>query len=171
MNAAWLRLTYYGRTHRNRFSRDMSMLDRDLHQELFEVVECGMSMVGTMTVLTLANPLFAVAVPIMFFCYHRMQRYYVVAAREIERLESTTTSPVHAHFASTLSGCVTIRAFGAAARFGTINDTLLDVATNADWTQRNMIWWLDTRVHGFIGVPVTGVITRHGIWSFFMQKC
>jgi hypothetical protein len=58
------------------------------------------------------------------------------------RLESTTSSPVYAHFSSTLSGCVTIRAFDEVEQFSRTNAALLDTNTAAGWVQRNMMWCL-----------------------------
>lgn len=50
-----------------------------------------------------------------------MQRYYIATSRELTRIDAITKPPVIVHFAETISGFVTIRAFDEQLRFAKVN--------------------------------------------------
>lgn len=52
--------------------------------------------------------------------------FYVRTSRELNRHEATTDSPVYSHFAETLNGATTIRAFGFEERLNSLYQELLD---------------------------------------------
>lgn len=49
--------------------------------------------------------------------YFFLQRFYVCTSRQVKRIESVTRSPIYSHFAETINGAMTIRAFGVQQRF------------------------------------------------------
>jgi hypothetical protein len=51
------------------------------------------------------------AMPLIIFMFYRVQVYYRKSSIEVQRLESVTRSPVFNHFAETLNGCPSIRAY------------------------------------------------------------
>jgi ABC-type multidrug transport system fused ATPase/permease subunit len=80
-------------------------------------------------VLTGANIYFLLCVPPITWVYWHIQILYVRTSRSVKRLDSTSRSPIFQHFAETLNGIVTIRAFGDADRFGEQSLAKLDVNT------------------------------------------
>ena len=54
------------------------------------------------------------------------KRYYIPTSRQLRRIESTTRSPVFAHFGETVTGCSTIRAFRQQQRFTEHSEHLVD---------------------------------------------
>jgi ABC-type multidrug transport system fused ATPase/permease subunit len=53
-------------------------------------------------------------------------RYHRPVARELQRLDALTRSPIYAHFGETLGGLTAIRAFGHMNRFARVNERMID---------------------------------------------
>ena len=62
-----------------------------------------------MIAVSLSSPWFVLALPIISGVYGTMQKYFVIASRELKRLDNVTKSPIYAHFSETLNGITTIR--------------------------------------------------------------
>lgn len=57
-----------------------------------------------------------------------LQKYYLRTSRQLRLLDLEAKSPLYSHFIESLSGLVTIRAFGWADNFKELNLKLLDVS-------------------------------------------
>ena len=66
--------------------------------------------------LVLSLPWFLALAAPLAVVYHRLQRHYRAASRDLRRLDSVTRSPIFAHFGETLEGVVTLRAMSALPR-------------------------------------------------------
>ncbi|KAK8923037.1 Metal resistance protein YCF1 [Metarhizium anisopliae] len=82
-----------------------------------------------------------------------MQRYYLEAKRELKRLDSTSRSPVFAHFQETLGGVATICAYGAQERFIRENERRVDANMKAYIPSITANRWLGARLE-FVGSVV-----------------
>lgn len=88
-----------------------------------------------------------------------MQQYYLSCSRELQRLDSTTKSPIFAQFSGmfifliliacvltiiteTLNGITTIRSFGVVDNFIRENDRKLDLNTQAYFASVTTNRWL-----------------------------
>jgi ATP-binding cassette subfamily C (CFTR/MRP) protein 1 len=60
---------------------------------------------------TIVSPWFTVALPPIMFVYLTVQRYYIPAARELQRIESISRSPIYSGLGEAVNGVETIRAF------------------------------------------------------------
>lgn len=79
-----------------------------------------------------ANITFAVvAVVVVSFGYAYFASYYRVSAREMKRLDSSLRSLLYSHFAETLSGLATIRAYGETKRFIKDDEYFIDLENRA----------------------------------------
>uniref|UniRef100_A0A336MWM4 CSON006505 protein n=1 Tax=Culicoides sonorensis TaxID=179676 RepID=A0A336MWM4_CULSO len=101
----------------NRFSNDTAVVDKKIAatiQRLFQfVLLCGCAILINAAI----TPWFLlITVPICIL-YHIVQKFYRCSSRELQRLDSLTSSPVLSHFAETISGVVTIRAYNQESRF------------------------------------------------------
>jgi ABC-type multidrug transport system fused ATPase/permease subunit len=67
----------------------------------------------------------------VFASYIYFGNLFRASSREIRRLDSTTRSPIYAHFGECLAGLATIRAFGDAPRFVAHNASMLERNTQA----------------------------------------
>ncbi|KAG9460865.1 hypothetical protein GDO78_019025, partial [Eleutherodactylus coqui] len=67
--------------------------------------------VSALAVISYVTPIFLISlVPLVITCYF-IQKYFRVAARDLQQLEDSTQLPLLAHFSETLEGLTTIRAF------------------------------------------------------------
>jgi ATP-binding cassette subfamily C (CFTR/MRP) protein 1 len=57
-----------------------------------------------------------------------LQKYYLRTSRQLRLLDLEAKSPLYSHFIESLSGLVTIRAFGWTDKFKELNLKLLDVS-------------------------------------------
>ena len=92
-------------------------------------------------------------------------------SRELKRLDSTTRSPIYAHFQETLGGVSTIRAYKQETRFIYTNESRIDGNQKAYYPSISSNRWLAVRLE-FIGAlivfgsaifAVVSVITKSGV--------
>ena len=70
--------------------------------------------------------------------------------RQVKRLESVTRSPIYSHFGETISGAPTIRAYGAAKRFISVNEEKIDINQVCYYPTFVSSRWLAVRLE-FVG--------------------
>ncbi|KAJ3181645.1 hypothetical protein HDU85_003589 [Gaertneriomyces sp. JEL0708] len=101
----------------NRFSKDTDAIDTQL-SESFRMFTTTLAVaIGTFVLIIYATPLFAIPLAPVLVLYWIVQKVYRAASRELKRLDSTTRSPLYAHFSETLNGVTSIRAYNAQERF------------------------------------------------------
>ncbi|KAI9095088.1 P-loop containing nucleoside triphosphate hydrolase protein [Phlyctochytrium arcticum] len=96
----------------NRFSRDINLLDEMLPQTFFDFIQCSFMIIGTLVISVIIIPYILVLVPFIFVGFYLLRRAYVLASRQVKRIESVTRSPVYSNIPTTLEGLSTVRAFG-----------------------------------------------------------
>ncbi|XP_057969287.1 ABC transporter C family member 10-like [Malania oleifera] len=113
----------------SRVSSDFSIIDLDLPLQLTAAVGTTMTSCSNFVVLAaLTWQALFVIIP-MLYLVMLLQKYYFASAKELNRINGTTTSLVTSHLAESIAGVVTIRAFGQEERFFAKNLDLID--TNA----------------------------------------
>lgn len=101
----------------NIFSRDLSVIDEVLAYVFSGFFRTLFSVFSVLLVISASTPLFiALLIPLLFF-YRYIQSYYLRTSRELKRLDSTSRSPIFAHFQESLGGLSTIRAYKQQQRF------------------------------------------------------
>ncbi|KAJ9607943.1 hypothetical protein H2200_008022 [Cladophialophora chaetospira] len=110
----------------NRFSQDLNLVDMELPTALIQV--SGPFCLGVVQAIfiCLSAAYFVTALPPVFVVLYFLQKYYLRTARQIRLLEIESKAPLYSHFLETLSGLVTIRAFGWTKAFEELNIDLLD---------------------------------------------
>ncbi|KAI9352205.1 P-loop containing nucleoside triphosphate hydrolase protein [Obelidium mucronatum] len=96
----------------NRFGKDTQVLDQEVSSSIGETVQQFVHGITVATMISFASPvliLFAIPIGIL---YVPIAKKFMSITRSLKRLESSTRSPVYSAFGETLSGAVTIRAFG-----------------------------------------------------------
>ena len=78
--------------------------------------------------------------------YFFIQRYYIKSSRQLKRLESISKSPIFSHFAESVVGMSTIRAFSQSNRF--VRENMEKVETNVQCNYYNFCSnrWLGVRI-------------------------
>ncbi|KAJ3120151.1 hypothetical protein HK098_004819 [Nowakowskiella sp. JEL0407] len=112
----------------NRFSKDMTIVDGRVFSILQLFLQQIIKAVFVMFVVMAVVPPFFLLLPIIGYLYVLIAQAYLNASRELQRLESVSSSPIYALFSETLSGVTTIRAYGHQQRF--IGDNTKKVNTN-----------------------------------------
>jgi len=113
---AFFDTTPTGRTL-NRFSKDVDSVDLNLPRAITALLRTLFTVLGILVAIAVATPAFALAILPLFAAVVLLQRYFLVAKRDLKRLDSVLRGPVIAHFAEVLQGVATIRAYGHQARF------------------------------------------------------
>ena len=95
----------------NLFTADMKAIDETLIEQLSGALSLLFMMISVLTVVIAVIPMIVVPlIPLLAF-YGWIQLIYRDTARELKRFDSSTQSPVFNHFAETLAGLSSIRAF------------------------------------------------------------
>nr|XP_034602364.1 putative ABC transporter C family member 15 isoform X2 [Setaria viridis] len=110
----------------NRASSDQRALDMDIANKLSWSMLSVIQILGTIGVMSqVAWPVFAIFIPVMVVSV-LYQRYQIPAARELARLNKIQRAPILHHFAESLLGASSIRAYGQKDRFIKANLGLFD---------------------------------------------
>ncbi|KAL9101333.1 MAG: hypothetical protein Q9163_003401 [Psora crenata] len=112
----------------NRFSRDIETMDQDVSPVAVGVLGCLFSLVSIVVLICVITPRFLIAGFFITLVYFAIGQFYLRSSRDLKRLESVQRSPIYQHFGETLTGMVTIRAYGDERRF--IRDNQLRVDTH-----------------------------------------
>ncbi|BFZ17907.1 hypothetical protein BsWGS_20945 [Bradybaena similaris] len=152
----------------NRFSKDLDTLDIMVPMLIGMFLNCMFQTASTLLVISFSTPMFlAVVVPLLIF-YYFVQRFYVATSRQLKRLESVSRSPIYSHFGETITGAVTIRAFGQEARFIHDSQTKVDINQRSYYPSIVSNRWLAIRLE-IVGnliiffASLFAVIGRHHI--------
>ena len=138
----------------NRFSKDMESIDQDVAPIAVGVLGCLFSLVSIVVLISVITPGFLIAGLFITILFSTVGHFYLKSSRDLKRLEAIQRSPLYQQFGETLSGIVTIRAYGDERRF------IRDNQTRVDTHNRPFIYlwaanrWLALRVD-FIGALVS----------------
>ncbi|PKI51387.1 hypothetical protein CRG98_028248 [Punica granatum] len=89
---------------------------------------------------------FVIFIPVTAICIW-YQRYYIPTARELARLSGIQRAPILHHFAESLAGAATIRAFGQGERFSNGNLGLIDNHSRPWFHNASAMEWLSFRLN------------------------
>lgn len=87
--------------------------------------------IATLVIVSVSTPPFVALIIPLTFLYLYIQRYYLRTSRELKRLDSTSRSPIYAHFQESLGGISTIRAYQQQDRFQRENEWRIDANQRA----------------------------------------
>ncbi|KAL6854317.1 hypothetical protein ACP4OV_019220 [Aristida adscensionis] len=131
----------------NRASNDQSVLDLEIANKLGWCVFSVIQILGTIAVMSqVAWPVFAIFIPVTLACF-LCQRYYIPSARELARLSQIQRAPILHHFAESLSGASSIRAYGQKDRFRRVNLGLVENHSRPWFHDISAIEWLCFRLN------------------------
>ncbi|TMW84383.1 hypothetical protein EJD97_025314 [Solanum chilense] len=110
----------------SRVSSDLSIVDIELPFLLNYTVGSIIISYSTYVILCFFAPEVLLIIVLMIYVTILVQRYYNASAKELMRLNGTTKSLVANHLAESISGIMTIRAFGQEGRFFLKNLEFID---------------------------------------------
>ncbi|MCJ1388337.1 hypothetical protein MMC18_001183 [Xylographa bjoerkii] len=101
----------------NRFSKDLQAIDQEVAAVAAGVVQGVLNIVAIVILISVITPGFLIAGILLSIVYFCIGMFYVRSSRDLKRLESIQRSPLYQQFGETLSGIITIRAYGDERRF------------------------------------------------------
>jgi ATP-binding cassette subfamily C (CFTR/MRP) protein 1 len=93
-----------------------------------------------------------------------VQRFYRSSARELQRLDSISKSPIYESFSESLSGCATVRAFRKSSQFIENNQDRIDKNLRAGLVAFGANRWLAVRLE-FLGAIIVGSVAYVSIFE------
>ncbi|XP_052864194.1 ATP-binding cassette sub-family C member Sur [Anopheles cruzii] len=101
----------------NRLSVDVAVVDKKIAATSQKLLQFILLCLCAVLINSVVTPYFILLTIPICGIYYVVQKFYRASSRELQRIESITYSPVLAHFAETIDGVTTIRAFGQESRF------------------------------------------------------
>ncbi|KAF5371802.1 hypothetical protein D9758_003453 [Tetrapyrgos nigripes] len=143
----------------NRFGKDFEGIDSALSDKFGSTFQHGISTAATVITLSvIGGPWFILGEVIVGYIYWSIGKVYSQTSRDMQRLDSITTSPLYSIYGETIAGVTIIRSFGASSKF--LRDMLRCVDTNSNpyyW-----LWgvnrWLEIRCT-MLSITITGLVT------------
>ncbi|EQC40658.1 hypothetical protein SDRG_01736 [Saprolegnia diclina VS20] len=130
----------------NRLSKDVDTADDDLPSAWGSLVATSLTVLSTLATIAYVTPLFGLCLAPIGLLYYRAQQYYIATSRELQRLESTSRSPILALLTETLDGLSTISASGVQDAFRRRLFTALDANQRAALLNFAVACWLGLRL-------------------------
>jgi len=139
----------------NRLSRDQDVVDTELANGFYFTIRSFCQVSSMAIVICVIIVYFGlVLVPVGTMFYFIMQ-YFRSTSRELQRLDSTSKSPIFSHLSATLGGLTSIRGYKAQQRFTKQMHDKVEDNMRAFWTSVLTNLWLSTQLNLlFCGVLV-----------------
>ncbi|KAJ5642139.1 hypothetical protein N7490_006139 [Penicillium lividum] len=140
----------------NRFSQDMTLIDHDLPYSVTDFILSLSGGIMSCVLMCISASYFAAVMPAVFLFMWMLQKFYLRTSRQIRFLDLEAKSPLFSQFIESLSGLVTIRAFGWSPVFEAQNLTLLDASQKPFYLLFCIQRWLELALD--VSVAILGAI-------------
>ena len=130
----------------NRFSKDVEAVDLQLTPFIDGTFACMIQALTSLVLIIFVTPKFLFVAVFISILSVLIGHIYLTCSRELKRFESTTKSPIYQHFSETLSGTVTIRAYGDENRFLLENLQRIDENNKSFFFMWAVNCWLSFRI-------------------------
>ena len=163
---AWFDTTPLGRII-NRFGKDIDVLDNQLSNLLRQCVSTVMSMLGAAAMIIALTYYFAIAIVVIAVIAWVVASFYRSSAREFKRIDALLRSTMYSHFAESLGGLTTIRAYRKSDHFLNDNYRRVDLQNRAYFLTIVNQRWLGLRLDllGSLSVLVVGLLVSNHVGS------
>ncbi|KAH8351886.1 hypothetical protein KR084_000433 [Drosophila pseudotakahashii] len=115
----------------NRFSNDMAVIDKKIAATGQRLLQFTLLCLSAILINVTITPWILLLTLPICAAYYIIQKFYRCSARELQRIENATNSPVISHLSETIQGVTTIRAFNQQTRFTEILFKRLEANTIA----------------------------------------
>ncbi|KAK4475608.1 hypothetical protein MN116_000631 [Schistosoma mekongi] len=126
----------------NRFSQDIATLDNPVLVTLNSTLNCLLTCFLTLCLACTLNPFMILPICLLTVIYLLIQNLYVRTSRQLKRLESVSLSPIFSHFAETLSGVDSVRAYKLTEIYKSISSSRQDLNNSAVYASIVSQRWL-----------------------------
>ncbi|KAE9378324.1 putative multidrug resistance protein [Stipitochalara longipes BDJ] len=176
----------------NRFSQDMTLIDGQLPAAAVLTLSSACQTSAQFGLVAVGSSYMALTCPVLLLAVYFLQKVYLRTSRQMRFLDLECKSPLYTHFAETIEGVSTIRAFGWQEPFMQTNLELLDASQKPYYLMYCIQRWLNlvlqlivgfmavavvalalnltsTTSAGRLGVSMSAVVAFSGGISYFMQ--
>ncbi|KAI1286882.1 Multidrug resistance-associated protein 1 [Halotydeus destructor] len=148
----------------NRFTKDIDNTDLVIRTVIIQFTMTIFTAIVTFLMIAIQTPYFLLPLAILGAVYVNVQGRYVTTSRQLRRLESNSRSPVFSHFAETVSGTTSIRAFQAEQYFNSECDRKVNINNATDLLSKTAARWLSIRLE-FFGNLIVLMATFYAVYS------
>lgn len=110
----------------NRFSQDINIVDSQLNMAFINLTSLGLQMIASTAILLVATAYIAIAIPFLLGILWAIQKVYLRTSKQLRIMDLEAKAPLCTHFLETVSGVVTINAFGWDQSYRERNTELLE---------------------------------------------
>lgn len=142
----------------NRFTKDIDGLDTQMQRCMPTFFIIASDVLGVLLTVGITMPLFFAGLLPLAAIYWHVQTRFRPVARDIQRLESVSRSPIFAQFSETLQGISTIRAYGRTSSFFVKCVEAVNVSNKAFVTMHVSNRWLQIRLETLSSVFLLAVV-------------
>jgi ABC-type multidrug transport system fused ATPase/permease subunit len=139
-----------------RFSQDMTLIDHDLPDAALDFIFSLSGGLMSAIMMCISARYFAAVIPPFLLFLWMLQKFYLRTSRQMRLLDLEAKSPLFSQFIESLSGLVTIRAFGWASAFEDQSLALLDASQKPFYLLFCIQRWLELALD--LSVAVLGTI-------------
>ncbi|XP_017479612.1 PREDICTED: multidrug resistance-associated protein 1-like [Rhagoletis zephyria] len=133
----------------NRFTKDVDVADSSMVFNLRMGIMQFFRTIVAFLMISLEAPIILAAIAPIIILYYIIQRVYIASSRQLKRIESTTRSPIYNHFAETVNGASSIRAYGVQERFIADSNNRIDHNNTCFYASITASRWLSIRLEFF----------------------
>ncbi|KAG8410598.1 hypothetical protein J3459_017074 [Metarhizium acridum] len=108
----------------NRFTQDMSLVDKDLPMAMYTTVGGLLGCIGDAILILMGAKYIAAIVPVALITLYALQTFYLRTSRQLRLLDLQAKAPIIKQLLETIQGLPTIRAFKWRT---TMQDSILDL--------------------------------------------
>lgn len=150
----------------NRFSRDLETVELSLPRSLIDAGQCLIETIAVSTIITIVAPVMLLLFAPVIVIYFLLSRAFRPVSRDLQRLISTTLSPIFAITSESLSGIESLRASALNESFNRLFAKALDAHNRCNLTQTAINRWLGIRLEilGSAIICAVGIAASLG-WS------
>uniref|UniRef100_A0A1I7SBP4 ABC-type glutathione-S-conjugate transporter n=2 Tax=Bursaphelenchus xylophilus TaxID=6326 RepID=A0A1I7SBP4_BURXY len=130
----------------NRFSKDLDMIDSRLPSSVLNFTGSIIQALAILCVPIIITPQVTPSIVIILVVYCFLTVFYLSTSRQLKRLEAVTRSPIYSHFAESINGSSSIRAFNCEQRFVQRSQQLIDENIKAYYPSLVANRWLSVRL-------------------------
>jgi len=129
----------------SRFSSDMDAVDSLIPNQMSAFLFNTFEVFAVIVTISFSSPEFLIAVVPILVIFYGIKVFYIKTSRQLKRLESSSNSPIYAHFSETVRGITSIKAFGHVPRF--VNDFEELISNNLKFSYYSVMCgrWLTLR--------------------------
>lgn len=126
----------------NRFSQDLDLIDMELPVSLIHTLLTGFILIAQTLVIAATAKYAGAALPVCVVAAYMTQKFYLRTSRVFRLLDIEAKSLLFSHFLETLSGLVTIRAFGWGEGYVRTNSHFIDLSQRPFYLLLSIQRWL-----------------------------